>query len=268
MSPEDHLAMIRRLYEEDGEYGSPIPRDRTGGLRFRGAVPDALLHLDRNNRSEVERLAADVEQAQRAAVAELARSGSKTATISVLYWHSLDLPVWDIAAAFGLPATSIKRIAEENPTVSLRCLDCGATLQPESREHFKQMLSAVRMFAEDPDLLRQYLYTGLHCEDCTREREERWGEEWVRQERGYQQRLLELRTMPYVEYLRSPEWRARRERKLEAADHRCQFCNRHRSSLDVHHRTYENFGEELDSDLIVVCRACHNTFHRHRGLGR
>ena len=29
------LEMIQRLYEDDTEYGSPLPQDRTGGLRFR-----------------------------------------------------------------------------------------------------------------------------------------------------------------------------------------------------------------------------------------
>jgi hypothetical protein len=130
------------------------------------------------------------------------------------------------------------------------------------------MLSAAEEFNKDPQLLRSYLYTGLHCEDCTLEREDRWGEEWARQEREYQERLLELRTMPYEEYLRTPEWRRRKERKLDQADHRCQFCNRHQRFLNVHHRTYENLGEELDGDLIVLCRACHRTFHKHRRLGR
>jgi 5-methylcytosine-specific restriction endonuclease McrA len=74
--------------------------------------------------------------------------------------------------------------------------------------------------------------------------------------------------MPYEEYLRTPEWRTRRKRKLDDADHRCQFCNRHRRSLHVHHRTYENLGQERDSDLTVVCPDCHATFHKHRRLGR
>ena len=262
------LEMIQRLYEDAAEHGSPLPRDRTGGLRFRRGVPEALLHLSRNNRSEVARLAREVKSAQRQALAEFRRGGSISTTIALLYWHSPDFAVSEIADGFGVEIQRVQEMAEANPTVEFRCLDCATLLHPQSREHFRQMTSALRMLDQNPHLLREYLYTGLHCESCMEEREERWGEEWVRQEHEYQQRLLELRAMPYEEYLRSPEWRRRRERKLEAADHRCQLCNRHRSSLDVHHRTYENFGEELDSDLIVVCRACHDTFHKHRGLGR
>ncbi len=81
-------------------------------------------------------------------------------------------------------------------------------------------------------------------------------------------RPYELRAMPYEEYLRTPYWKRRREEKLQAVGHRCQLCNRGSGTLDVHHRTYERLGEERDVDLTVLCRACHDTFHEHRRLGR
>ncbi len=74
--------------------------------------------------------------------------------------------------------------------------------------------------------------------------------------------------MPYKEYLQTPYWKRRREDKLRAAGHRCQLCNRGSVPLNVHHRTYERLGEELDEDLTVLCRECHHTFHEHRKLGR
>jgi hypothetical protein len=64
----------------------------------------------------------------------------------------------------------------------------------------------------------------------------------------------------YDAYLRSPAWAARRRVALNAAGHRFQVCNRNQS-LDVHHRTYERFGNEDPSDLTVLCRPCHKTFH-------
>jgi len=76
-----------------------------------------------------------------------------------------------------------------------------------------------------------------------------------------------LRAMPYKEYLRTPHWKCRREEKLHAAGRRCQVCNRSSVPLEVHHRTYERLGEELDGDLTVLCRDCHSTFHEHRRLG-
>ena len=77
----------------------------------------------------------------------------------------------------------------------------------------------------------------------------------------------ELRAMPYKEYLQTPHWKRKREEKVRAAGRRCQLCNRGSVSLNVHHRTYERLGEELDEDLTVLCRDCHNTFHEHRRLG-
>ncbi len=78
----------------------------------------------------------------------------------------------------------------------------------------------------------------------------------------------ELRAMPYREYLQTPHWKRRREEKLLSVGRRCQVCNRGSVSLDVHHRTYERLGEELDEDLTVLCRDCHSTFHEYRRLGR
>jgi hypothetical protein len=72
----------------------------------------------------------------------------------------------------------------------------------------------------------------------------------------------------YHEYLASPEWRSRREWALERADHRCQLCNSTRTPLHVHHRTYERLGAEFPSDVIVLCEACHGTFHDERMLER
>ncbi len=83
------LEMIQRLYEGAGEDVSPLPRDRTGGLRFRRGVPEALLHLSRNNRSEVLRLKREAKSAQRRALDEF-RDGGITSKTAVLYWHRPD----------------------------------------------------------------------------------------------------------------------------------------------------------------------------------
>ncbi len=78
----------------------------------------------------------------------------------------------------------------------------------------------------------------------------------------------ELRALPYKEYLQTPHWKRKRNEKLRAAGYRCQMCNRRARPLEVHHRTYERRGEELDTDLTVVCRSCHTNFHKNRTLGR
>jgi len=64
----------------------------------------------------------------------------------------------------------------------------------------------------------------------------------------------------YKTYLQSPQWRKRRNDALKAAAYTCQRCGA-RSGLQVHHLTYENIGAELDADLEVLCRVCHEGEH-------
>jgi hypothetical protein len=71
---------------------------------------------------------------------------------------------------------------------------------------------------------------------------------------------LKLATMPYAEYLLTPEWRERAERAKARAGWRCQFCNSS-ERLEAHHRTYERRGAELDDDLVALCDRCHDGLH-------
>jgi 5-methylcytosine-specific restriction endonuclease McrA len=73
-------------------------------------------------------------------------------------------------------------------------------------------------------------------------------------------RLDQLRTMPYQDYLQTPEWQEKRGYALELALHRCQMCNSEKS-LQVHHRTYERRGHEDLEDLTVLCKPCHEKHH-------
>lgn len=66
-------------------------------------------------------------------------------------------------------------------------------------------------------------------------------------------------------YLRSDHWRRVREFALEDAENRCAVCNSG-FSLDVHHRTYERLGNERPRDVLVLCRTCHDIFHRNGRL--
>lgn len=66
--------------------------------------------------------------------------------------------------------------------------------------------------------------------------------------------------MKYHDYLKSPEWAAKRQWALERAGHHCQVC-RAGDDLDVHHNTYETLGREEPGDLVVLCRECHGLFH-------
>ncbi|MDX3965512.1 MAG: HNH endonuclease signature motif containing protein [Bradyrhizobium sp.] len=68
--------------------------------------------------------------------------------------------------------------------------------------------------------------------------------------------------MDYQKHIASSKWRrgSARLAELEAAGHRCRLCQTEAtpdSPLEVHHRTYENFGNERSEDLTALCRECH-----------
>jgi 5-methylcytosine-specific restriction endonuclease McrA len=123
------------------------------------------------------------------------------------------------------------------------------------------------------DLHVGYVLTGgqtedeFHAADVTlRECESLWHESALLTEKWREEDTPNtrdsLRAMPYKDYLLTKEWRIIRTRKLESVGYACQVCNRSGVQLDVHHRTYERRGAELDTDLTVLCHACHNLFHK------
>lgn len=77
----------------------------------------------------------------------------------------------------------------------------------------------------------------------------------------------------YRAYINSPQWRARKNARIEKAGRRCEWetllsvvpevktrCTRARY-LCVHHNTYERLGAEIDSDLDVYCWFHHYLEH-------
>jgi len=61
-------------------------------------------------------------------------------------------------------------------------------------------------------------------------------------------------------YMRSKQWRARRDTAIMRAGYRCCVCGRvHMDTrkLQVHHKTYDRLGKERAEDLMVMCRRCH-----------
>lgn len=72
----------------------------------------------------------------------------------------------------------------------------------------------------------------------------------------------------YHEYIKTEAWRERAEAAKQRVGHRCQICNRPatRVTLDVHHRTYEQLGNERPEDLTVLCRGCHELYEKNRRI--
>lgn len=62
------------------------------------------------------------------------------------------------------------------------------------------------------------------------------------------------------EYLNSNEWKTLRS-KILSTGCKCQCCN-DQDAIDVHHMVYRNIVDVKVSDLVPVCRECHNLLHK------
>jgi hypothetical protein len=71
-----------------------------------------------------------------------------------------------------------------------------------------------------------------------------------------------MRRLPAYYY--TDAWYTRVGAVRHRACGRCEFCQ-HRRMQHCHHRTYARFGQEPLSDLMAVCRLCHQAIHH---LGR
>jgi 5-methylcytosine-specific restriction endonuclease McrA len=166
--------------------------------------------------------------------------------IDFIYWEMPEISVEMILPLIGARHPSeIKKFIL--PQVGHSCSGCGQ----DEEELWSR--TAYQAFLRDTKKGRNHWL----CESCQQRRDAGWQQAAARRA----VRLQQLRTMPYSEYLRTPEWDETRRAALKRARYRCQVCNRGQTVLDVHHRTYERRGDELARDLIVLCRDCHRTFH-------
>lgn len=62
-------------------------------------------------------------------------------------------------------------------------------------------------------------------------------------------------------YLVSDHWAATRLRAIAAEYGRCCDCKARGGRLDVHHLSYERLWREHPSDLVPLCRRCHDLRH-------
>lgn len=71
----------------------------------------------------------------------------------------------------------------------------------------------------------------------------------------------------YDKYIRSKQWKDKRQQVLERDKFQCRFCES-TERLEIHHRHYRNFGNEELFDLVTVCKVCHdaltNEQHKHK----
>lgn len=172
-----------------------------------------------------------------------------------LYWFMPEVNARSLAAATGAPTLHAFLQGLPQLLVDLECSSCGLKIAVKSRTD--ALTKATHASTGSP----------VRCDRCWHV-ELRFREDELRSARmAQEQRLALLRALPYAEYLRTPEWLARRRQAVQRARFRCNVCNSG-GRLDVHHRTYERRGDERPSDLVVLCHDCHEMFHREGKLAR
>ena len=74
---------------------------------------------------------------------------------------------------------------------------------------------------------------------------------------------LEMKRKLHAEYLLSDKWRYLRNQALKRDNNTCQG-RLNKQATDVHHMTYDNWGDELIFQLVSVCRDCHDKVHKDK----
>ncbi len=66
---------------------------------------------------------------------------------------------------------------------------------------------------------------------------------------------MRQKNQAYEKYIHSTAWRDKANQRLAMDNHICQVCGE--TASDVHHLTYDRFGNEEMSDVVSLCRKCH-----------
>lgn len=82
---------------------------------------------------------------------------------------------------------------------------------------------------------------------------------------------MQKHSKEYNNYMKSDEWAAKREERLQLDDNHCVMCGRKNGLqkdgvtpiLQVHHVHYGNLGNEPMEDLVSLCPGCHRKIHRY-----
>lgn len=61
-------------------------------------------------------------------------------------------------------------------------------------------------------------------------------------------------------YLASSEWRMKRKLVLDRCHYVCEGCGL-QAAVEVHHRTYRRWQQEMLFDLVGLCAGCHARLH-------
>lgn len=214
--------------------------------------------------------------------------------IAYLYWYEENIPVSSINEAFGTDLKQVRQIAsKEYPNIA--CTQCGKPLVTSDKCIRRSLVCSQCTDEEKISLSTSHVDTSCKTASTViaettkeasysqvssmltvgynstsyapkRPKVKRWETRQQRLEEkeallAKNPRVLELRRMPYAEYLKTPEWQKKRRKALATSGMKCQMCSATNKPLNVHHNTYERLGYERPSDLIVLCVDCHAKHH-------
>ena len=149
-------------------------------------------------------------------------------------------PSWDCPHSLKQPTLYVQRNGVRY--VRHQCLRCGTSVKgPKGAELEKQGQCIDQLPPWDESLARRWIDRKNHFEQT--------------------QQPFQARLDLYQQYLLSATWKSKRERVLQRDDHRCRACG-DAQALEVHHKSYQNIGDEPLFELVAVCRECHQRLHQ------
>jgi len=181
------------------------------------------------------------------------------ANLISLFTQMDEIPISWLDHAFGVNGREAWAIAQTELIFLFWCLDCQEQILPKGSNHMRRLKRELEVIRNCH--VGEMVSTALLCGRCTELRLHQYNEECRAARLAQQARIAQLRKMRFAEYRLQPEWRARRVQALTRARYKCQMGSNHDAPLDVHHRSYDNYGCERPEDLVVLCRSCHQKVH-------
>lgn len=202
------------------------------------------------DRREMESAIKELKEKANSLVSAIAEKDNVLSIAAYLYWLYPEIRARELAEA-TVGENNIHKFLDSihSVTANIGCDRCGELIIIKSRTQLNE---------ETKNTKKGYR---VLCKTCQTQDMHECHAHYEQEEQLRNERLDQLRRIPYRQYLQTPEWKERRLQHLKSAGFRCQVCNSPQRPLDVHHRTYERRGQEYYKDLIVLCRECHSTFH-------
>jgi 5-methylcytosine-specific restriction endonuclease McrA len=169
-----------------------------------------------------------------------------------------EIPISWLDHAFGVNGREAWAIAQTEPIFLFWCFSCQEQIHPKDSRQLRRLKRELEVIRNCR--VGEMVSTALLCGGCTEFRLRQHNEECRIARLAQQARAAQLYRMG-VKYMEQEEWQVRRVQALTRAGYKCQACSRRDTTLDVHHNSYENYGNERPQDLIVLCRPCHQRLH-------